>query len=55
MLDQITGDIMVDYDAEIKLKITANAPDRVAGIPAKQTMLRVVARNPFKNTVAWQA
>ena len=55
VLDQITGDIMVDYDAEIELKVTANAPDRVAGIPAKHKMLKVIARNPFKNTVAWQA
>ena len=55
VLDQITGDIMVDYDAEIDLKITANAPDRVAGIPAIHKMLKVVATNPFKNTVAWQA
>ena len=55
LLDQITGDIMVDYDAEINLKITANAPDRVAGIQSKYKMLKVIARNPFKNTVAWQA
>ena len=54
LLDQITGDIMVDYDAELTLKITANAPDRVAGIPAKHKMIEVIAKNPFKNTVAWQ-
>ena len=45
---------MVDYDAELTLKITANAPDRVAGIPAKHKMIEVIAKNPFKNTVAWQ-
>jgi hypothetical protein len=54
VLDQITGDIMINYDAEINLKITANAPDRVAGIPAKYKMLKITARNPFKNTVACQ-
>jgi hypothetical protein len=53
VLDQITGDIIVDYDAEIDLKITAAAPDRVAGIQAKHLSMKVVAHNPFKNTVAW--
>ena len=55
VLDQIIGDIIVDYDAELNLKITANAPDRIAGIPAIHKMLKVTAINPFKNTVAWQA
>ena len=55
VLDQITGDIMVNYDAEINFKVTANAPDRVAGIPSKHSMLKIIARNPFKNAIAWQA
>ena len=53
VLDQITGDIIVDYDTEIDLKITAAAPDRVAGIQAKHLSMKIIAHNPFKNTVAW--
>ncbi len=53
VLDKITGDIIVDYDTEIDLKITAAAPDRVAGIQAKHLSMKVVAHNPFKKTVAW--
>jgi parallel beta-helix repeat protein len=53
VLDQITGDIIVDYDIEVSLKITAAAPDRVAGIQAKHLSMKVVAHTPFKNTVAW--
>jgi hypothetical protein len=53
VLDQITGDIIVDYDAEVDLKITANAPKKVAGIAAKHILLKVIAKTPFKNTVAW--
>jgi len=45
ILDQVTGDIIINYDAEIRMKITVQPPERTAGLPSKFREISVIAQN----------
>jgi len=46
-LDSATGDIVVNYDASISLKVTAEAPLGTIGLPAKYKQIELTAQNKF--------
>lgn len=51
-LAQVSGDIVIAYDAKLSIKVTAEAPARTAGIPSVFKDVVAVATNPHAEEVA---
>lgn len=51
-LSQVSGDIVVNYDAAVVIKVTAEAPARTAGVPAIFKEIKAIATNPHAEQVA---
>ncbi len=49
---QVSGDIVVNYDAAVVIKVTAEAPARTAGVPAIFKEIKAIATNPHAEQVA---